>query len=148
MADYNYMAIQGRLTRDPDAKITKGGTECTTFTVAVNRVPNKDTGENIADFFECVAYGNTARFINSYFKKGNQILCAGSMQTRDYVDKEGKKRKFYELWVKDTHFVGKKEQSGQFDELSVSVGTILQNDDKKAENGKFEALTNEEDLPF
>lgn len=83
----NVIMITGRLTRDPESRMTQSGKEVVNFCVAVNRV-GKDAG---ADFVNCVAFGKQAEVIGKYFIKGMKIDLTGRLQTGSYTDKNGNK---------------------------------------------------------
>ena len=85
----NRIVLTGRLTADPELRQTKDGVPVTAFTVAVPKKFKKDG----ADFIDVVAWRQRAEFICQYFTKGKWIEIDGSIQTRSYEDKEGKKRK-------------------------------------------------------
>jgi single-strand DNA-binding protein len=98
----NIVILQGRLTADPELKHTSNGTAVCSFTLAVDRPYQKD-GEKQADFFTLVAWRNTAEFCSKYLYKGQLVAAEGSIQTREYTDKEGNKRKAYEVVVNKIH---------------------------------------------
>ena len=66
----NVVTLLGRLTADPELKMTTNGTAVTTFTLAVNRNFVGQNGERQADFIDIVAWRTTAEFVTKYFKKG------------------------------------------------------------------------------
>lgn len=98
----NTVALLGRLTSTPELKSTASGVKVTTFTLAVDRKP-KD-GEKQTDFIDCVAWSGTAEFITRFFAKGNMIAVSGSIQTHNYEDKDGNKRKATEIIVNNVSF--------------------------------------------
>ena len=102
----NKVILKGRLTANPELRKTPNGLDVATFSVAVNRYGSK---EMAADFIPVVAWRNTAVFINNYFTKGKEILLEGSLQTRQYQDKEGKNRTAFEVVVERAEFCGNKE---------------------------------------
>lgn len=106
----NKVIIGGRLTADPELKQTQSGVSVTSFTVAVNRRFAKE-GDKQADFIDCVAWRNTADFVCRYFKKASSICLVGSLQVRDWTDKDGNKRYKTEVIVDEAYFVdGKNDQ--------------------------------------
>lgn len=113
----NCAVIMGRLTADPELKTTNSGTSVISFTVAVDRNYVKQGEERQADFINCVAWRGTADFIVKYFHKGDMIALQGSIQTRNYEDKNGNKRTATEIIVDMASFCGgKREQTenGQY----------------------------------
>ena len=105
----NIAVIQGRLTADPEIRTTGGGTTVMSFSIASER-NYEVNGERQTDFINCVAWRNTAEFINKYFSKGQMIIVEGSIETRQYEDRNGNKRTAVELVASRVHFSGKKEQ--------------------------------------
>ena len=129
----NKVLIKGRLVANPELRKTPNGLDVATFSVAVNRYGSK---EMTADFINCVAWRNTGVFVSNYFTKGKEILLEGSLQTRQYQDKDtGKNRTAFEVVVERAEFCGNKE----------TTATPVQN---TAPTG-FEAVEDDGmDLPF
>ena len=100
----NHVALQGRLTRDPELRQTQNGTAVTSFSLAVN-----DREET--NFFDCVAWKSTAEFVCQYLQKGSMVVVEGRLQTRDWKDQNGNKRKNTEIVVNRVHFCGSRENS-------------------------------------
>ena len=109
----NKVILVGNLTKDPERKQTPQGTSVTSFTIAAQRNYKNSNGEYEADYINCVAWRGTAEFISNYFQKGSRIGVVGSIQSRSYVDKDGKKRYVTEVNVEEAEFCGKKEQKPQ-----------------------------------
>ena len=109
MANFNLnkIILGGRLIADPELKTSQSGVPVCVFTVAVNRRLQKE-GEQTADFFNCIAWRNTAEFICKYFKKSSSICVIGSTHQRTYTDKEGQKRTITEITVDEALFVDSK----------------------------------------
>ena len=124
----NHIIIMGRLTRDPELRRTGSGLAVASFSVAVERdFPNKDTGEREVDFIDCVAWRQAGEFVSKWFTKGSMIIVAGRLQIRNWVDKDGNKRKTAEIVADSVYFgEGKKEKT---ESASTAPGpyTITQN---------------------
>lgn len=105
----NKVELVGRLTKDPEVKLTSNQTQFCNFTVAVDRRFKDANGQRQADFINCVAWRQTAVFIQKFFRKGNRIGLVGSIQTRSYDDPNGQKRFITEVVVDEAEFV---ESSG------------------------------------
>lgn len=101
----NNICLLGRLTADPEFKRTPNGISVCSFTVAIQRPYSGQNGERQADFINCVAWRQTAEFIEKYFKKGNMIGLNGSIQTRTYQDRDtGKNRTAFEVVINNAYF--------------------------------------------
>lgn len=107
----NCSAIMGRLTADPELRQTADGVSVTSFTVAVDRGYVKQGEERQADFIDCVAWRQQAEFINKYFNKGSMIAITGRLQTRNWEDRNGSKRKETEILITEVSFCGSKSES-------------------------------------
>jgi len=101
----NKVELVGRLTKEPEVKMTSNQTAYCNFTVAVDRKFKDKDGNRQADFIICVAWKQTATFIQKYFHKGNRIGLTGSIQTRTYEDNEGRTVFVTEVLVDDVEFV-------------------------------------------
>lgn len=102
----NKIFLMGRLTRDPELSHTPSGVPVASFSLAVDRdFKDKQTGEKSTDFIDIVAWRNTAEFVSRFFTKGRMAVVVGSLQLRDWTDKEGGKRRAAEV-VADTVYFG------------------------------------------
>jgi single-strand DNA-binding protein len=111
MSASNGVHIMGRITRDLELRHTQSGTAVCQFCVAVTRSFKDANGEYQSDFIDCVAWRNSAEFITKYFSKGAMIALDGELQTRNYTDKDGNKRKATELLVSGAAFTGEKREA-------------------------------------
>ena len=100
---YSKTIFVGNMTRDPERKVTQTGKTVCTFSVAVKR-----RFQDVTDFHDCVAWGNTAEAICRNFRKGKEILVEGELQKRSY-EKDGIKRWVTELVVEAFSFTGRKD---------------------------------------
>lgn len=111
MSASNGVHIMGRITRDLELRHTQSGTAVCQFCVAVTRSFKDANGEYQSDFIDCVAWRNSSEFISKYFSKGALIALDGELQTRNYTDKDGNKRKATELLVSSVAFTGEKREA-------------------------------------
>jgi single-strand DNA-binding protein len=110
---FNKVIMAGRLTKEPERRVSGEGKTFVNFTLAVNR----DYKSNEADFFDCVAFGNTADYILSYVHKGYLVLVEGSLQIDKWQDRNGvnhSKPKIIANVVKN--FEKKKENTDEYKE--------------------------------
>lgn len=129
----NIAVIMGRLTADPELRTTQNGISVCSFSVAVER-NYSNGGERQTDFINCVAWRQTAEFISRYFHKSSMIAINGSIQQRQYTDKNGNKRNAFEILVDNANFCGSKSESGNaadvqvdeinFDETEIDDGDL------------------------
>ena len=105
----NKCVLVGRLTKDPELKFGKGsGIAVCNFTIAVNRRFKKE-GQPEADFIPVVCFGKSAEATANYMTKGKQVSISGSIQTRNYENKEGNKVYITEVLADEVNFLEKKD---------------------------------------
>lgn len=109
---YNRVILVGRLTADPELRQTPNGVPVCSFTLAVDRAFQSKGAERQADFIDIVAWRQTGEFVSRYFSKGKAILVEGSLQVRNYTDKNDQKRRAYEVVADQARFVESKNASG------------------------------------
>lgn len=108
----NHIVLMGRFTRDPELKHTQSGISVASFTLAVDRdYSSKDSTDKQTDFIDCVAWRSTAEFVSKYFAKGRMAVVSGRLQIRDWVDREGGKRRSAEVMVDNIYFGDSKRAS-------------------------------------
>ena len=109
----NRTIIMGRLTRDPELRHTQSGTPVASFSLAVERdFKDKSTGEKATDFFDVVAWRNSAEFVSRFFTKGRMAVVEGRLQVRNWTDKEGNKRRSAEILADSIYFGASKKDDG------------------------------------
>jgi single-strand DNA-binding protein len=67
----------------------------------------KDT----TDFIECASWKQGAEYLAQYGHKGDIVAVSGSLQIREWTDKEGKKRKAYEVVTTSVELLSSKRNS-------------------------------------
>ena len=88
----NKVILVGRLGKDAETKFTPSGIAKTTFSVATSRSwKDKQTNEwkEETNWSDVVVWRQEA--VANYLTKGKQVYVEGSLQTRSYDDKDGKK---------------------------------------------------------
>ena len=101
---YNRIILVGRLTRDPELRATPDGVSVVRFTLAVDRGMRAGE-ERQTDFFDIVAFRQLADNVANYVTKGRLVLVEGRLQTRSYTDREGNRRKAYEVVADNVRFL-------------------------------------------
>lgn len=139
----NTAILMGRLTADPELRHTPNDIPVITFTLAVERSYAKSGEQRQADFIDIVAWRYTAEFVSRYFQKGQLVAIRGSIQTRTYTDKEGKKRKAFEIIADQVHFA-----EGKRDTSPPSQGDNRNEEALNTGPDDFEEVPTDDDLPF
>ena len=146
----NMVALMGRLTFEPELRTTPNGVSVIRFQVACDRNYQKDSQNRQADFIDCVAWRQTAEFISRYFHKGSMIAVEGTIQTSNFTDKNGAKRKQVEVLVNNVSFCGGKSENGsQGTRSGMDINPEPAPSYSSADNSDFEEIVDDDDdLPF
>ena len=145
----NKVFIMGRLTRDPELRHTQSGTAMASFSLAVDRdFKDKTTGERTTDFIDVVAWRCTAEFVSRFFTKGRMAVVVGSLQIRDWTDKDGNKRRSAEVIAESVYFGDSKRDADPLDKLADDAAAVA-GYDTAGSPGEFSELTEDDgELPF
>ena len=142
----NSVVIMGRLTFDPELRTTPSGVSVVQFQVAVDRNFQRQGEERKTDFIDVTAWRQTAEFISRYFRKGSIIAVEGSIQTDNFTDNSGNKRKSVRVVANNVSFCGSKAESAVNTNPAYSQPAPSY---ASADNSDFEEIVDDdEDLPF
>lgn len=86
----NLVCLTGRLTKDPDYRITSGEMQVCKFVIAVDRV-GRSADSDKADFPRITVFGKHAENCNKYLSKGKLVGVQGRLQTGSYENDRGEK---------------------------------------------------------
>jgi single-strand DNA-binding protein len=106
----NKVVLIGRLTKDPDLRYTPSNIPSATFSIAVNRPFQNQSGVREADFINIVVWRKQAENVKKYITKGSLVAIDGRIQTRTYDDKDGKKVYVTEVVADNVQFLESKGQ--------------------------------------
>ncbi|HEU4400480.1 MAG TPA: single-stranded DNA-binding protein [Candidatus Polarisedimenticolia bacterium] len=111
MASVNRVILIGNLGRDPEVRYTQNGTAVANFTLATNEVWTDKGGERQerTEWHRIVVWGKQAEIVREHLSKGKQVYVEGSLQTRQWDDKEGHKRSTTEIKAMRVVMLGRPE---------------------------------------
>ena len=136
------------MVADPELKTTPTGVNVCSFRIAVGRKFVKANEPQQTDFIDIVAWRAQAEFVTKYFTKGKPILVCGSIQARNWQDKEGNKRTTVEVIADEVSFVERKSVSdGMSMGMDSSAATSSYSTSYES-SPKFEEIGSDDDLPF
>ena len=118
----NKVILVGNLGQDPELRYTGGGTAVCNMRIATSE-SYKDKDGNMVENTEwhtVVAWARLAEICGEYLKKGSQAYFEGSLQTRQWEDKEGNTRYSTEIKVREMQMLGGKGGGGGGDEFDQS----------------------------
>ena len=105
----NKVILVGRLGKDPELKYTASGTPFCRFSMATDDVWNdKTSGERQekTEWHNVVVWDRLAEICNQYLTKGRLVYIEGSLQTREWDDQEGNKRRTTEIRAREMVMLG------------------------------------------
>ncbi len=121
--DINRVMLVGRLTQDPDIRVTPNGANVARFSLAVNR--KYRVGEEIREdvsYFNCLAWGKLTEIIKQYCQKGKQVAIDGRLQQNRWQDQQGQNRSTVEIVVETLQLLGGGRDSGSSDRSGSASG--------------------------
>lgn len=101
----NNVVLTGRLTANPELKVTQSGTQVCVFALAVNK------DKEHTDFPQVVCFGKTAENLCTYQKKGSMIGVNGRLQTRSYDRQDGTKAYVTEVIANAVEYLSSKSEN-------------------------------------
>lgn len=142
----NKLTLVGRLSKDVETRYSQGAnpTAISRTSIAVDRKIKRD-GEPEADFFNLVAFGKTAEFLEKYFKKGMKIAIVGRVENDNYTDKDGRKVYGTRIVVEECEFCESKDKSSNAAEKTQNNAP---GDARKEEGFMSVPAGLDEELPF
>ncbi len=143
MAGVNKVILIGNLGRDPEVRYTGDGKPVANFTMATTeRWSDQASGERKekTEWHRIVVWGKQAEIAGEYLRKGRQVYVEGSLQTREWTDRDGNKRQTTEVRAQRFQMLGPR---GEADEAPAAPAPSEPT--AVAEKGSgFE----EDDIPF
>lgn len=134
----NKVTLIGHLGHDPELRFTPKGTPVLNVRMATTkRWKDRESNElnERTEWHRIVVFGKRAEILGDHAKKGAQLYVEGSLQTRDWTDREGVKRYTTEVLGNTVLLLGKK----------ADVATPPAVDEAPAQ-GEPEVL--QDDIPF
>lgn len=140
----NTCAFVGRLTSDPELKTTQSGLSVCSFSIAVKRPHVKDT----TDFINCVAWRQSAEYLCKYGSKGDMVAVSGTLQSRNYEDKNGNKRTAFDVVADSLSIISGHSNAQATSSPAQEPNEKLVAFTSQLKDQGFEEIITDEDLPF
>lgn len=132
----NKVILIGNLTNDPELSTTTNGVSVCKFGLAVKRKYKQDE----SDFFNITVWRGQGENAHKYLSKGNKAGISGSIQIRQYADKDGNKRYYTDIVADEVEFLTPKGNNSHVEQRE---------DDSKGKKGQVEMQPiDDTDLPF
>ena len=110
----NKVILIGNLGQDPELRYTGSGTAVCNLRLATNESYKDSNGELVekTEWHSIVAWARLAEICGEYLKKGSQVYFEGSLQTRQWEDKDGQTRYTTEIKAREMMMLDSKGGSG------------------------------------
>ncbi|MEM1043065.1 MAG: single-stranded DNA-binding protein [Bacteroidota bacterium] len=127
----NKVILIGNLGQDPELRYTGSGTAVCNLRLATNESYKDSNGDLVekTEWHSVVAWARLAEICGEYLKKGSQVYFEGSLQTRQWEDKDGNTRYTTEVKAREMMMLdsrggggGGYDSSGGFDQSRGSNG--------------------------
>lgn len=128
MGNLNKVLLIGRLGQDPEKRITPSGHTVVNVSLATTDY-FKDQGGNRqerTEWHRVVFWNRQAELIEQYCRKGSQLYVEGSLQTREWQDKDGNRRFSTDIVARNMQFLDSKD-SGQQGGYQQAASTASNN---------------------
>lgn len=139
----NKAQIIGHLGRDPETRVGQSGSGVCSFSVATTEKwnSNGETRER-TEWHYVTAFGKLAEVCQKYLVKGKQVYVEGRIQTDEYQDKDGVKKRSTKIIANEVKFLGGGNK-GNGDEKQGNEQQSLPHE-RPAPESKFD----DDDIPF
>lgn len=122
MAGVNKVILVGRLGADPEVRYTNSGTPVATFRMATSVNFTNKNGEKTdkTEWHRIVAFGRLGEICGEYLAKGKQVYIEGRLQTREWEDRDGNKRRTTEIIANTMQMLGAASDQVRADASEIS----------------------------
>lgn len=160
MSSFNKVIFLGRLTRDPELRVTANGHNICKFGLAASRKFKGADGilkEEVV-FIDVDTFGKQAEVIAKYFSKGKPIFVEGRLRLDQWESANGEKRSKHVVVLENFQFIGGREEgvgegsavSTGYEQVSPPSRTTNEGSSQPASTGAAVAVKEglDEDVPF
>ncbi len=147
MSSLNRVMLIGRLGRDPEVRYTSDGVPVANFSLATSEfwTDKSGTRQERTEWHNIVAWNKLAELSRRYLAKGRQVFVEGRIQTREWDDREGNKRRTTEVVASQILFVGSRPEGA---ETSAPQPAAARAEPASSEEGMHEVDITDDDIPF
>jgi len=97
--------MYGYVATEPKGNLTQNGALRCSFRLAVGKGRKGADGREMADFFTVVTWRDTAKFCQSYVRKGRLVSICGQLTTYTYTSQDNATRTEYQIEADSVRFI-------------------------------------------
>lgn len=137
----NRVILIGRLGRDPELRYTSSGTPVANFSLATDESWTDSNGQRQSrtEWHNIVAWSKLGEICNQYLRKGKLVFIEGRIQTREWDDRDGNKRRTTEIVASEMRMLGSRDEENGRTESKPSA---------ESDNSTMEVGITDDDIPF
>lgn len=149
MSSFNKVLLLGRLTRDPELRVTPNGINICKFAIALSRKFKATDGslKEETTFVDIDAFGKLAEVIAKCFSKGKPIFIEGRLKLDQWDSPTGEKRSKLAVVLENFQFIGAKEDSSEFSDYE-SVSPAVRSAPTTSRVSSVSEDNFDDDVPF
>ena len=146
MASLNKVMLIGRLGADPEIRYTPSGSAVANFRMATTERWTSKEGEKQerTEWHKIVAWRKLGETCGEYLHKGSLVYIEGSLQTRDWEDRDGNKRWTTEIVAYRMQMLDRKGERGE----AVPVEESFPTEEPVEATSTADPEAPEDDIPF
>ena len=121
----NFIIVSGRLTRDPDIRMTQKGSTVCSFSIANNRSymdPSTNEWKEEVSYISITAFAGLADRLKERIKKGTPVIVEGRLVMNEFTGKDGQQRRELRINASRVHVV----PAGATQEAASSGETVTE----------------------
>jgi single-strand DNA-binding protein len=125
MSSVNKSILIGRVGQDPELRYTADGTPVATFSLATSESYKQKDGskKEVTEWHRLVAWRKLGEVAGQYVRKGSLLYIEGKIQSREWTDREGGKRKATDIVVSSLRMLGQPGNAANRYNVSGSSGS-------------------------
>ena len=142
----NKAILVGRLGRDPEVRYTTSGTPVANFSLATDESWTDKNGERQrrTEWHQIVVWSRLAEICERYLRKGRLVFIEGQIQTREWEDRDGNRRRTTEIVARNMQMLGSRS-----DEMGMGQGAQRPSSrDQQPSQPSQEVEITDDDIPF
>ncbi len=125
MSSLNKIMLIGYLGRDPEIRYTPEGTPVASFSLATseNWTDKNGNRQEHTEWHNIVAWNRLAELSKRYLSKGRQVYVEGRLRTREWMDRDGNKRRITEVIASQMVLLGSRPAGIETDTQSMEASS-------------------------
>ncbi len=146
----NRVFLIGRLGKDPELRYTTSGKPVASFSMATDErwVDSEGNRQTNTEWHRIVAWKRLAEICGQYLKKGKLVFIEGRLQTREWDDRDGNKRRTTEIVALNMQMLDRGNAPESVPESAPETSSAAVDTADTAGQKPMEVGITDDDIPF